>query len=362
MPSPLPVPIELSAEERAQLQAWERRRSSAQALALRSRIVLAAAEGTANNTEIARDLGVAVSSVRRWRNRFAAHRLDGLTDEPRPGQPRKITDAQVEEVIVKTLETTPKDATHWSTRSMAAEVGLNQSAVHRIWKAFGLQPHRQDAWKLSKDPQFIEKVRDVVGLYLNPPERAVVLCVDEKSQIQAMDRTAPILPMLPGVPERATHDYKRSGTSSLYAALNLTTGQVIGRLHSRHRAIEFKQFLATLDREVPAELDVHVVLDNSSTHKTPAIQKWLTAHPRFALHFTPTSSSWLNLVERWFAELTSKKLRRGAHRSVRALNADIRAWIETWNDNPKPYVWTKTADQILESIATYCTRINESRH
>ena len=362
MPSPVPTRIELTAEERAQLEAWERRRTSAQALALRSRIVLAAAEGTANNTEIARSLGVAVSSVRKWRNRFAVHRLDGLTDEPRPGQPRTITDAQVEEVIVKTLETTPKDATHWSTRSMAAEVGLNQTAVHRIWKAFGLQPHRQDAWKLSTDPQFIEKVRDVVGLYLNPPERAVVLCVDEKSQIQALDRTAPILPMLPGVPQRATHDYKRSGTSSLYAALDLTTGKVIGRLHSRHRAIEFKQFLATLDREVPAELDVHVVLDNSSTHKTPAIQKWLAAHPRFVLHFTSTSSSWLNLVERWFAELTSKKLRRGAHRSVRALNADIRAWIETWNDNPKPYVWTKTADQILESIATYCTRINESRH
>ncbi len=361
MPDPRPVVIELSQAEREQLESWSRRRSSAQALAERSRVVLAAADGL-NNTEIAARLGLNISTARRWRTRFAEHRLDGLTDEPRPGQPRKITDAQVEEVIVKTLETTPKDATHWSTRSMAAEVGLNQTAVHRIWKAFGLQPHRQDAWKLSRDPQFIDKVRDVVGLYLNPPERAVVLCVDEKSQIQALDRTAPILPMLPGVPQRATHDYKRAGTSSLYAALDLATGQVIGRLHSRHRAIEFKQFLATLDREVPAELDVHVVLDNSSTHKTPAIQKWLTAHPRFVLHFTPTSSSWLNLVERWFAELTSKKLRRGAHRSVRDLNADIRAWIETWNDDPKPYIWTKTADQILESIATYCTRINDSRH
>jgi transposase len=361
MPSPLPVPIELTAEERALLQAWERRRTSAQALALRSRIVLAAAEGP-NNTEIARELGIAVSSVRRWRNRFAEHRLDGLTDEPRPGQPRKITDEKVEEVIVKTLETTPSDATHWSTRSMAAEVGLNQTAVHRIWKAFGLQPHRQDTWKLSRDPQFIEKVRDVVGLYLHPPERAVVLCVDEKSQIQALDRTAPILPMLPGVPERATHDYKRSGTSSLYAALDLATGKVIGALHSRHRAIEFKKFLQRIDTEVPAEFDVHLVLDNSSTHKTPAIQRWLLAHPRFTLHFTPTSSSWLNLVERWFAELTNKKLRRGAHRSVRQLNADIRAWIETWNQNPHPFVWTKTADEILESIAHYCTRINESRH
>jgi transposase len=361
MPSSVLSRVELSADERAQLESWTRRRTSAQALALRSRIVLLAAQGL-SNVEVARELGIQRNTVAKWRSRFLEHRLDGLSDEPRPGQPRKITDAEVEEVIVKTLETTPKDATHWSTRSMAAEVGLNQTAVHRIWKAFGLQPHRQDAWKLSKDPLFIEKVRDVVGLYLNPPERAVVLCVDEKSQIQALDRTAPILPLLPGVPERATHDSKRSGTSSLYAALDITSGQVIGRLHSRHRAIEFKQFLATLDREVPAELDVHVVLDNSSTHKTPAIQKWLLAHPRFALHFTPTSSSWLNLVERWFAELTAKKLRRGAHRSVRDLNADIRAWIKTWNDDPKPYVWTKTADQILESIATYCTRINESRH
>jgi transposase len=361
MPDPRAVVIELSEVEREQLESWSRRRSSAQALAERSRIVLAAADGL-SSSEISRRLAINVSTVRRWRNRFAEHRLDGLTDDPRPGQPRKITDAQVEEVIVKTLESTPKDATHWSTRSMAREVGLTQSAVLRIWKAFGLQPHRQQAWKLSKDPLFIEKVRDVVGLYLNPPERAVVLCVDEKSQIQALDRTAPILPMLPGVPQRATHDYKRHGTSSLYAALDLATGKVIGRLHSRHRAIEFKQFLATIDREVPDELGVHVVLDNSSTHKTPAIQKWLLAHPRFVLHFTPTSSSWLNLVERWFAELTSKKLRRGAHRSVQALNADIRAWIETWNDDPKPYVWTKTADQILESIATYCTRINESRH
>jgi transposase len=361
MPNPVAVSLVLDDAEREQLERWTRRRSSAQALALRARIVLLAAEGL-KNTEIAERLGITRGMAAKWRSRFAAHRLDGLTDEPRPGRPRTITDDKVEEVIVKTLETTPKDATHWSTRSMAKEVGLTQSAVLRIWQAFGLQPHRQETWKLSKDPQFIEKVRDVVGLYLNPPERAVVLCVDEKSQIQALDRTAPILPMLPGVPERATHDYKRSGTSSLYAALNLTTGKVIGALHSRHRAIEFKQFLQTIDREVPAELDVHVVLDNSSTHKTPAIQKWLLAHPRFVLHFTPTSTSWLNLVERWFAELTTKKLRRGAHRSVRDLNADIRRWIETWNNDPRPFVWTKTADQILESIARYCTRINESRH
>jgi transposase len=361
MPNPVAVRIELDEDEREQLERWARRPKSAQALALRSRIVLAADQGL-KNTEIAERLGIAHASVRKWRNRFSEHGLDGLTDEPRPGRPRTVTDEKVEEVIVKTLETTPKDATHWSTRSMAKEVGLTQSAVSRIWRAFGLQPHRQETWKLSRDPQFIDKVRDVVGLYLNPPERAVVLCVDEKSQIQALDRTAPILPMLPGTPERATHDYKRAGTSSLYAALDITTGKVIGALHSRHRAIEFKKFLQTIDREVPADLAVHLVLDNSSTHKTPAIQRWLAAHPRFHLHFTPTSSSWLNLVERWFAELTTKKLRRGAHRSVRALNTDIRAWIDTWNQQPRPFVWTKTADQILESIARYCERINDSRH
>jgi transposase len=361
MPNPVAVGIELTDEERAQLQAWARRPTSAQALAQRARIVLLAAEDF-KNTEIAERLGINRKMATKWRARFASERLDGLLDEPRPGQPRTVSDEQVEEVITKTLESTPKDATHWSTRSMAAEVGLTQSAVHRIWKAFGLQPHRQETWKLSKDPQFVAKVKDVVGLYLDPPQRAVVLCVDEKSQIQALDRTAPILPMLPGVPERATHDYKRSGTSSLYAALDVATGQVIGRLHARHRAIEFKNFLQTIDREVPADLDVHVVLDNASTHKTPAVKKWLLAHPRFVLHFTPTSSSWLNLVERWFGELTTKKLRRGTHRSTRALNADIRAWIDTCNDDPKPFVWTKTTDQTLDSISRYCDRINESRH
>jgi transposase len=361
MPSSAAVAVVLSDEERDELERWTRRRSSAQGLALRARIVLLAGEGL-TNTQIARRLGISRPPVAKWRKRFAEHRLDGLTDEPRPGRPRSIGDEQVEEVIVRTLESTPKNATHWSTRSMAAEVGLSREAVGRIWRAFGLQPHRSETWKLSKDPQFIDKVRDVVGLYLNPPERAVVLCVDEKSQIQALDRTAPILPLLPGVPERATHDYRRAGTSSLYAALDLTTGQVIGRLHTRHRALEFKKFLTTLDREVPDGLEIHLVLDNSSTHKTPAIQKWLAAHPRFVLHFTPTSASWLNLVERWFAELTTKLLKRGAHRSVGALNADIRAWIETWNDNPRPFVWTKTADQILDSIARYCERINVSRH
>jgi transposase len=361
MPSPVALVVELSEAERSQLEAWTRRPKSANALAMRSRIVLAAADGL-NNTAIAAKLAIRVGTARKWRSRFVEHRLEGLLDEPRPGRPRTISDEQVEAVITKTLESAPREATHWSTRSMAAETGMNQTAVSRIWRAFGLQPHRQDSWKLSTDPQFVDKVKDVVGLYLDPPERAVVLCVDEKSQIQALDRTAPILPMLPGTPARATHDYRRHGTSTLYAALDLATGKVVGSLHARHRAIEFKKFLATLDREVPPDLTVHLVLDNASTHKTPAIKKWLLAHPRFVLHFTPTSSSWLNLVERWFGELTTKKLQRGTHRSVRALNADIRDWIETWNENPRPYVWTKTSDQILDSISRYCTRINGSGH
>src|SRR5579884_4228979 len=350
MPIPTAVAIELSEDERTRLESWSRRRTTAQALALRSRIVLAAADGL-SNSQIAEDLGVSRATVTKWRNRFSESRLEGLLDEPRPGRPRTVTDDQVERIVITTLESKPKDATHWSTRSLAAHLGVTQNAVWRTWQAFGLAPHRQEKFKLSSDPQFVEKVYDICGLYLNPPERAVVLCVDEKSQIQALDRSQPILPMLPGTPERATHDYKRHGTSSLYAALDLTTGKVIGRLHNRHRAIEFHKFLQTIDRQVPKHLDVHLVLDNSSTHKTPKIRRWLAAHPRFHLHFTPTSSSWLNLVERWFAELTTKKLRRSAYRSVRALNADIRAWIETWNENPRPYVWTKPAERILESIA-----------
>lgn len=355
------MPVVLTDDEREQLQAWARRPKSAQALAIRSRIILAC-EGDSSNTQIAADLRVARSVVTKWRNRFVVDRLDGLLDEPRPGRPRVIGDEQIEALITTTLETTPEDATHWSTRSMADHLGLSQSMVSRVWRAFGLAPHKQDSWKLSKDPLFVEKVRDVVGLYLNPPERALVLCVDEKTQIQALNRTQPVFPMLPGTPARASHDYVRHGTSSLYAALDLTTGKVIGSLHSRHRAQEFLAFLRKIDAEVPADLDVHLVLDNASTHKTAAVKRWLTNHPRFVLHFTPTSSSWLNLVERWFAELTTKKLRRGTHTSVRQLNADIRAWIKTWNDNPRPYVWTKTADQILESIGNYCKRINDSRH
>ena len=361
MPNPVAVLVELDDAEREQLESWSRRRTSAQALALRSRIVLLAAEGL-RNTEIAAKLDIDHATVRKWRNRFAGLRLDGLTDEPRPGRPRTVSDDKVEEVIVKTLETTPKDATHWSTRSMAREVGLTQSAVSRIWRAFGLQPHRQETWKLSKDPLFIDKVRDVVGLYLNPPERAVVLCVDEKSQIQALDRTAPILPMLPGTPERATHDYKRAGTSSLYAALDITTGKVIGALHGRHRAIEFKKFLISIDKAVPAELDVHLICDNLATHKTPAINTWLANHPRFHLHFTPTGSSWINQVERWFGYLTDQLLRRGVHKSVQALEKDVRDWIKIWNQDPKPFAWTKPAEKILDSLARYISRITDAGH
>jgi transposase len=361
MPVSAAIAIELSDDERAVLEGFTRRRTSAHGLAQRSRIVLEAADGR-TNSEIAERLGVSRPTVTRWRRRFAERGVDGLVDEPRPGRPRTITDEQVEEVVVRTLEATPKDATHWSTRSMAAEVGLTQNAILRIWHAYGLQPHRRENWKLSKDPLFVDKIHDVVGLYLNPPERAVVLCVDEKSQIQALDRTQPILPLRPGTPERVTHDYKRFGTSSLYAALDLATGEVISALHQRHRAIEFKKFLNAIDDQVPDGLDVHLVLDNSSTHKTPQIKRWLASHPRFVLHFTPTSSSWLNLVERWFAELTTKLLQRGAHRSVRELNADIRGWIANWNNDPKPFTWVKRADEILETIADRCKQINPSRH
>jgi transposase len=319
--------------------------------------------GGASNKEVAARLGVSAATVGKWRRRFVVSRLDGLVDEPRPGRPRTVSDDRVEDVIVKTLESAPPDGgTHWSTRQMAAQTGLSQSTISRVWRAFGLQPHRVEHWKLSKDPLFVEKVRDIVGLYLDPPERAMVLCVDEKSQIQALDRSQPILPIMPGVPERATHDYKRHGTSSLFAALNVASGKVIGSLHARHRAIEFKKFLQKIDEEVPDELDVHLILDNYSTHKTPAIKRWLTAHPRFHLHFTPTGSSWLNLVERWFGELTARKLRRGTHRSVGELNHDIRDWMKHWNENPRPYVWTKTAEQILNTLAAYCERISDSGH
>jgi transposase len=355
------VEVVLADEEREVLERWARRPKSSQALALRCRIVLAAAVGK-SNVEIAAELGCNRLTVGRWRSRFTERRLDGLHDEPRPGKPRSITDDDVERVIVKTLEEQPVGATHWSTRSMAAATGMSQSAVSRIWRAFALKPHQSESFKLSPDPQFIEKVRDIVGLYLNPPEAAVVLCVDEKAQIQALDRSAPVLPLMPGVPERRTHDYLRNGTTNLYAALDVASGQVINEMTPRHRAEEFRRFLILIDKTVPDGLDVHVVLDNSSTHKAPTIQRWLVRHPRFTFHFTPTYSSWLNLVERWFAELTTKWIKRGSHRSVRELVASIRTWITNWNDDPKPYVWHKTADEILASITAYCQRINASGH
>jgi len=306
---------------------------------------------------VADKVGVHQATVGKWRRRFLERRLDGLIDEPRPGAPRTITDDDVEAVVVRTLEDMPPDATHWSTRDLAAQVGISASSVGRIWKAFGLKPWQTDTFKLSEDPQFIEKVRDIVGLYLNPPDKAVVVCVDEKTGIQALDRTQPILPMRPGQVERRTHDYKRNGITDLFAALNLATGHVVHQLRPQHRAIEFRTFLNAIDAAVPEDLDVHVVLDNSSTHKTPAINKWLLRHPRFTFHFTPTSSSWLNLVERWFAELTNRKLKRSAHRSVRELTDDLNQWIATWNDNPRPFVWHKTADEILDSLKKYVSNL-----
>ena len=351
----------VSDDEREILERWARRPTTAQALALRCRIVLACAEGL-SNVEVADRPGVNRMTVGKWRSRFVSDRLDGLHDEPRPGGPRSIGDDDVERVIVTTLEETPPDATHWSTRSMAQAAGMSQSAVSRIWRAFGLKPHLVDTFKLSPDPLFIDKVRDIVGLYLNPPEAAVVLCVDEKSQIQALDRTAPVLPLIPGTPERRTHDYRRHGTTNLYAALDVASGHVITDMTPRHRAEEFRRFLNLIDHSVPADLNVHVIVDNNATHKTPAIQRWLLHHPRFTLHFTPTYSSWLNLVERWFAELTNRWLRRGTHRSTRELVASIRTWITNWNDEPKPFVWHKTADEILDNLANYCQRISDSGH
>ena len=349
MPSPILQPVVLSSEEREQLVAWARRPTTAQALAMRSRIVLRCAEG-GNCVEVASALGLARQTVSRWRSRFLGKRLDGLLDEPRPGAPRKITDAKVDRIVALTLESKPKNATHWSTRSMASESGMSQSAIVRIWHAFGLKPHLQDTFKLSTDPLFVEKVRDITGLYLDPPAHAMVLCVDEKSQIQALDRTQPSLPLGPGQIERHTHDYVRHGTTSLFAALDVKTGKVIGQLHRRHRAREFKKFLEEINAATPPQLDLHVILDNSSTHKTPEIKRWLLKHPRFCFHFTPTSSSWINLVERWFGLLTERQIRRGTHRSTRQLEDAIRTYMDVTNQAPKPFTWTKSADEILETV------------
>src|SRR5215469_14343979 len=345
----------LTDEERDRLQSLAHRARSQSLLARRARVVLACAEGLDNKT-VARKLRVALGMVGKWRVRFLQARLEGLYDEPRPGAPRKVTDAEVERVVIRTLESTPRGETHWSTRGMAKATGLSRMTISRIWRAFGLQPHRSDTFKLSPDPLLIEKVRDIVGLYMNPPDHALVLCVDEKSQIQALDRTQPLLPLRPGQLERRTHDYKRHGTTSLFAALELKTSRVIGQLHRRHRSAEFRRFLDRIEAEVPSQLEVHIIADNYGTHKTTLIRKWFAKRPRFHVHFTPTYGSWINLVERWFAELTNKRIRRGVFRSVKELEAAIRDYISIHNEDPKPFTWTRTADQILDSIARYAMR------
>jgi len=353
--------FEVTPQEREVLEGWLRRPTTAQAYAQRARIVLECAQGR-SNLEVADRLGVSRLMVGKWRQRFLERRLDGLVDEPRSGRPRTVTDADVERVITLTLESKPKDATHWSTRSLAEAAGLSHMTIARIWKAFGLQPHRQETFKLSNDPLFVDKVRDIVGLYLDPPEHAVVLCVDEKSQVQALDRTQPLLPMRPGQAERRTWDYVRHGTTNLFAALDVKSGHVIGSVHRRHRTQEFLKFLRQIDAGVPEELDVHLILDNYTTHKTEKVKRWLLRRPRFHVHFTPTYSSWINLVERWFAALTDKKLRRGVHTSVLRLEADLKEWLEFHNQDPKPFVWTKTADEILASIARFCMRTSGTGH
>lgn len=356
---PNPAPLTLSAQENNQLIEWTRRHRTSQALALRSRIVLACAQG-ASNAEAARRLHTTPQTVCKWRRRFVERRLDGLLDEPRPGAPRKLDDARIEQLIATTLNERPRQATHWSTRLLAERLRVSQSTVSRVWRAFGLQPHRAETFKLSTDPLFIDKVRDIVGLYLNPPTKALVLCVDEKSQIQALDRTQPILPLAPGLPERRTHDYRRHGTTTLFAALDVATGQVIGELHRRHRSKEFLAFLRTIEANVPPALDVHLILDNYGTHKSPTVKGWLARHPRFHVHFTPTSGSWLNLVERWFALLSERQIKRGTHRSTVELERAIRDYLRIYNDSPKPFVWTKTADAILDSVGRFCKRISDS--
>jgi len=353
----------LTDEERSQLERWARRPKSSQRLAQRSRIILCCATGR-TNCVVAEQLGITNVTVGKWRQRFVEHRLDGLVDEPRPGAPRTISDEHVERVVTMTLETKPSNATHWSTRSMAEATGLTQNAIWRIWNAFGLQPHRTKTFKLSEDPLFIDKVRDVVGLYMNPPENALVLCIDEKSQVQALDRTQPLLPMEPWQVERHTHDYARHGTTSLFAALNTKTGEVIGRCHQRHRHQEFLKFIKHVDKLIEKQpgMEIHLVMDNYATHKTPAVQRWFARHPEYIVHFTPTSASWLNQVERFFAEITNRRIRRGAFRSVLQLRQAIMDYLDEHNENPRPFIWTADADLILSRVANVCKRINPSGH
>jgi transposase len=353
-------PLTLESADKDKLELLARRPKTAQRVALRSKIVLRAAEGLPNQ-DIARRLGVTGATVGKWRERYRVQGMKGLADDPRPGTPRKITDAKVEEAVTQTLESLPPAATHWSTRSLAQKVGLSQSAVVRIWHSFGLQPHRSETFKLSTDPWLVEKVRDIVGLYLNPPEHAIVLCVDEKSQVQALDRTQPILPLRPGLPEQRTNDYERHGTTSLFAALDIATGKVIGKCHRRHRHQEFLKFMEAVDATLPADAgEIHLVLDNYGTHKTPKVVRWFARHPRYQLHFTPTSGSWVNQVERWFAEITEKRIRRGSFTSVPSLEKAIQQYLEYNNEHPKPFVWTADADLILGKIQRLCERISNS--
>ena len=347
--------LELTDSERDQLRSVVARPSVSQARAVRARIILGCADGE-RNWEVAARLGVSLRTVSKWRHRFIADRLEGMEDQPRSGAPRTIDDERIEATIVRTLESLPPNATHWSSRGMAKASGLSVSTVQRIWRAFGLRPHRLETFKLSTDPDFVAKVRDVVGLYRSPPERALVLSVDEKSQIQALDRSQPMLPMRPGQPARRSHDYKRHGTTSLFAALDVATGRVIGKCYPRHRSAEFRRFLDEIEAAVPSELDVHLIMDNYATHKTKLIKDWLAKRPRWHVHHTPTSASWLNQVERFFALITDKQIRRGAHRSVAALHEAINSFIEQHNADPKPFSWTKSADEILTSIERFCLR------
>jgi len=355
--------LELTQEEQQKLEMLARRPKTDQRTAKRALIVLECAKGF-NNQTVARALRASPATVGKWRSRFIKQRLNGLGDAPRPGQPRKITDAMVEKVVTRTLESRPANATHWSIRTMAKDCGLTPDAVMRIWHAFGLKPHLHKNFKLSSDPFFVEKVRDIVGLYLNKPEktRAVVLCIDEKSQCQALERSQPLLPMRPGQPERRTHDYHRHGTTSLFAALDIATGKVIGSCHRRHRHQEFLRFMQKVDASVPEHLEVHVVLDNYSTHKTPKVAAWFKRHARYHLHFTPTSGSWLNQVERWFGKLTEQRLRRESFASVKELEEAIQSYIEANNAAPKAFEWVASADLILARVQRLCSRINQTGH